>query len=193
MDNKGIIRMATLDDSDEILSIYAPYILKTAISFEYEVPSKAEFKQRMETILEKYPWLVYEENGEILGYAYAGPEYTRAAYNWTCESSIYIREDKRGMGIGSKLYESLFKILKKQNFRVCYSIIISDNLPSVKMHEMFDFKIIGENKETGFKLGAWYGTYKMEKILNPTIIPPEPIIPITELSLVFDYYSAACL
>lgn len=183
MESEGIIRLATLDDSDQILSIYAPYIENTAISFEYTVPSSEDFKNRMQTIMRIYPWLVYEKNGEILGYAYGGPEYTRAAYMWTCESSIYVREDHLHENIGSKLYDVLFKILKAQNFRVCYAIIIDDNKPSVKMHKKFGFKIIGNNKSTGYKLGNWHGTYKMEKILNEEKNPPDPIIPISMIDL----------
>ena len=136
----GKIRFATEKDAKEILEIYAPYIEKTAITFEYEVPSLSEFSGRIAEIQKKYPWIVYEEDGEVLGYAYGGPEYTRAAYHWTCETSVYVSEEARGQGIGAALYEKILDILKKQNFCVCYVLIIDDNEASVKMHEKFGFK-----------------------------------------------------
>ena len=92
----GKIRFATEKDAEEILKIYAPYIEKTAITFEYEVPSLSEFSGRISEIQKKYPWIVYEEEDEILGYAYGGPEYTRAAYQWTVETSVYLSEKSRG-------------------------------------------------------------------------------------------------
>ena len=89
----GKIRLATEKDAEAILKIYAPYIEKTAITFEYQVPSLSEFSGRISKTLEKYPWIVYEEDGEILGYAYAGPEYSRAAYQWLVGTSIYLSEE----------------------------------------------------------------------------------------------------
>mgnify|MGYP002508977221 CR=1 FL=1 len=94
----GKIRFATEKDAEAILKIYATYIEKTAITFEYDVPSLSEFSGRIAEIQKKYPWIVYEENGKILGYAYGGPEYTRAAYQWTVETSVYLSEKARGKG-----------------------------------------------------------------------------------------------
>ena len=135
----GKIRFAAEKDAEAILKIYAPYIEKTAITFEYEVPSLSEFSKRIAEIQKKYPWIVYEEEGEILGYAYGGPEYTRAAYQWTVETSVYLSEKARGKGIGTALYEKILDILKKQNFCVCYVLINDDNEASIKLHEKFGF------------------------------------------------------
>lgn len=179
---KGKIRFASAEDAEAILEIYAPYIKNTYVTFEYEVPSVDSFRERIEGIIKKYPWLVYEENGKILGYAYAGPDRTRAAYQWTCESSIYISEEAKGRGIGTALYDELFKILKKQNFCICYALIVDDNVSSIEMHiKKYGFTEAGHLRNTGYKHGAWHGIIELEKILNPQVVPPKPVIPITEL------------
>ena len=179
---KGKIRFASAEDTEAILEIYAPYIENTYVTFEYDVPSVDAFRERIEGIIKKYPWLVYEENGKILGYAYAGPDRTRAAYQWTCESSIYISEEAKGRGIGTALYDELFKILKKQNFCICYALIVDDNVSSIEMHiKKYGFTEAGHLRNTGYKHGAWHGIIELEKILNPPAVPPKPVIPITEL------------
>ena len=110
------IRPAKLSDAKAIQSIYAPYVEKTAITFEYEVPSVQEFENRINKTLETYPYLVAEENGQVLGYAYASTYYARTAYNWTTELSIYLHEDARGRGLGSQLYDALEEELKKRGY-----------------------------------------------------------------------------
>lgn len=116
MRNEDIfIRVATIDDAKELLEIYVPYVKKTAITFEYEVPSLEEFKTRMKNTLKKYPYIVAEKNGEILGYAYTGAFVGRAAYDWAVEMTIYLKESKRKMGLGRKLYNALEDISKAQN------------------------------------------------------------------------------
>ena len=181
----GKIRFATEKDAEAILKIYAPYIEKTAITFEYEVPSLSEFSKRIAEIQKKYPWIVYEEEGEILGYAYGGPEYTRAAYQWTVETSVYLSEKARGKGIGTDLYEKILDILKKQNFCVCYVLINDDNEASIKLHEKFGFVKNGFRENCGFKHGKWHSIVIMEKQLNEFSVPPKPVIPIGELDYEF--------
>lgn len=181
----GKIRLAKPEDAKAILNIYAPYIEKTAITFEYKVPSLKEFSERIAKIQEKYPWIVYEENEEILGYAYGGPEYTRDAYQWTVETSVYVAEKAKGKGIGTALYEKLLDILAKQNFCVCYVLINDDNEASVKMHEKYGFKQNGFRKNCGYKFEKWHSVVFMEKQLNEFSIPPKAIIPIKELEYDF--------
>lgn len=182
---KGKIRFAEKNDAEEILKIYAPYIENTSITFEYDVPTVEEFSKRIEEITKHYPWIVYEEDGEILGYAYGSPQYTRAAYQWTVESSVYVAEGAKGKGIGKKLYSTLFDILKAQNFCLCYAIIIEENEISIKMHETFGFIKTGFSKNSGYKLGAWHSIVTMEKQLNEFSVPPKPVIPITEMNFEF--------
>ena len=108
MENNDIhIRVASEDDAEEILAIYAPYVIKTAITFEYEVPTLEEFRGRIRHTLQKYPYLVAEQNGKILGYAYVGPFHDRAAYEWAVETSIYVEENLRRCGVGGKLNRAL--------------------------------------------------------------------------------------
>ena len=113
--NEINIRVATVEDAQQILQIYAPYIEKTAITFEYEVPVLEEFRGRIQHTLKKYPYLVAEEAGEILGYAYTGPFKERAAYDWAVETTIYVKEDKKQRGIGKLLYQALEEISEAQN------------------------------------------------------------------------------
>ena len=101
------IRVATEDDAAALLAIYAPYVIKTAITFEYEVPTLEEFRGRIRHTLQKYPYLVAEQDGTILGYAYVGPFHDRAAYDWAVETSIYVEENLRRCGVGGKLNRAL--------------------------------------------------------------------------------------
>ena len=109
------ISIASPEDAGELLEIYAPYVQETAVSFEYTVPSPEEFRQRISHTLEKYPYLKAEQDGEVIGYAYAGPLHPRAAYAWSVETSIYVKKDKKHLGTGKMLYEMLERILKEQN------------------------------------------------------------------------------
>ena len=109
------IRTAREKDAKGCLEIYAPYVERTAVTFEYEVPSLEEFRERIRKTEEKYPWIVAEKDGKLQGYAYAGPFHARPAYDWAVETSIYVRQDCRGHGIGKKLYEALEQVLKGQH------------------------------------------------------------------------------
>ncbi|MBO7231860.1 MAG: N-acetyltransferase, partial [Bacteroidales bacterium] len=102
-----IIRKACLEDAADILAIYAPYVENTAISFEYEAPSLEEFRHRMKHHMEKYPYLVAEQNGKLLGYAYAAAFHPRKAFQWLAETSIYLAPQAQGLGLGRRLYEAL--------------------------------------------------------------------------------------
>ena len=118
-----LIRFAKMEDAEELLALYTPYVTDTVITFEYEVPSLEEFKDRMRQTMKKYPYLVAEQNGEILGYSCAGPFKGRAAYDWAVETTIYIRKDRQKTGVGKKLYEALEKVLHAQNICNLYACI----------------------------------------------------------------------
>ena len=128
------IRLAAETDLPRILAIYAPYVEHTTISFEYTPPTPDEFRQRFLKITARFPWLVWEEQGEILGYAYACAPFERAAYQWCCEPSIYLRPDAQGRGIGRKLYTALEELMKLQGYRNVYAIITAANETSVAFH-----------------------------------------------------------
>lgn len=168
-----IIRSAVLSDADRLLEIYAYYVEKTAISFEYVVPSHDEFKRRIENTMKKYPYLVAEENGKIIGYAYAGPFVGRAAFCHSCETTIYIDHDTRKYGYGRKMYEALEKDLKEQGIINIYACIgdpvVEDEYltkNSEQFHAHLGFKTVGRFQKCGYKFGRWYNMIWMEKIIG---------------------------
>ncbi len=168
-----MLRIATTADIPAILSIYAPYILHTTATFEYDVPAEEEFRQRFESVTVQYPWLVWEEGGEILGYAYVSAPYSRAAFAWCAEPSIYLKPEARGQGIGKKLYAALEAILKKQGYHVLYALITAENRESIAFHEALGYKFQAEFPACGWKFDRWLGLIWMEKRLNSVEIPTE--------------------
>ncbi len=161
-----MIRTATLQDVPAILEIYRPYILETAYTFEYEVPSLEAFEQRFLTISREFPWLVWEDGGEVLGYAYAERPFARAAYQWDADLAIYLRRDCRGKGLGRKLYEQVEDILYRQGYHVLYAVVTSANLDSCRFHEAMGYEKTAEFTRCGWKFGQWYGTIWYEKRLQ---------------------------
>lgn len=164
------IRVATLEDAKTLVEIYTPYVEKTVITFEYEVPSVEEFKGRMAHVLEKYPYLVAERDGEIVGYAYAGEFKSRAAYDWAVETTVYVREDQKKSGVGKALYMALEQILAEQNIlnlNACigYPEVEDEYLTknSVQFHEHMGYRFVGEFYKCGYKFGRWYNMVWMEK------------------------------
>lgn len=176
------IRIASAKDAAALLEIYAPYVKNTAITFEYEVPSLQEFERRIENILKKYPYLVAETDGKIVGYAYVSAFKERAAYDWAVETSIYIDEKLKRMGIGKKLYSVLEEILKKQNILNLNSCIafadIEDEFlknDSVYFHEKCGYSMVGKFHKCGCKFGKWYSMVWMEKFLGEHNENPKPV------------------
>lgn len=149
-------RMADVSDAEELLSIYKPYVTDTAITFEYEVPSVEEFKNRIKETLEGYPYIVCEYKDKIVGYAYAHRYGERAAFQWDVELSIYLDMNYKSLGIGKILYNKVIEILKLQNVQNIYACITSANDKSIKFHEKMGFEFIGIFKDTGYKFDKWY-------------------------------------
>lgn len=157
------IRMATLDDAPAILAIYEPYILNTAITFEYDPVPVEVFRQRMEIVLKQFPWLVYEQEGIILGYAYCSRFKERAAFDWDCECSVYIDETAHRKGIATALYQRLFELIEKQGYYTIYALITYSHESSVSLHKKFGFTEVGVYQKTGYKMGKWWDLLVMEK------------------------------
>ena len=172
-----MIRIATTADLPAILDIYAPYVLTSTATFEYTVPTMEEFTRRFHQITCQYPWILWEEEGEILGYAYASAPYTRAAYAWCAEPSIYLHRDARGRGIGTKLYACLEKILLKQGYHLLYALVTEENRESVAFHEKFSYEKRAFFPDCGVKFGRWLGIFWMEKRLKTVEIPTNPPVP----------------
>ena len=171
-----MIRIATPQDAAAILEIYRPYVEGTSITFETETPSEAAFTERIMHYLKKYPWLVDDVNGEITGYAYASQYRERIAYQWSVECSVYLNRKFMKQGIATKLYRSLFEILKKQGFRNVYAVINLPNEPSVALHERLGFKWLTTYEKVGYKSGHWKNVGWWQLQLNEYIDePPAPI------------------
>ena len=183
-----MIRFATEADIPAILDIYGPYVLHTAVSFEYSIPSLEEFTERFRSVTAQFPWLVWEEDGKVLGYTYGSLPFGRAAYRWVCASSIYLAPQVQGRGIGKKLYAGLEALLKEQGYRKTYAIITSDNPGSLRFHEKQGFRFIAEFPECGYKFHKLYGVIWMEKLLDPGEIPqdfPKPIHQLVNVDRIF--------
>ncbi len=182
------IRMAATEDAGVILDIYRPYVTDTVITFEYEPPTLEEFEERIRRITKAYPFLVALEDGIILGYAYADRFRSRAAYSWSVETSIYVRQDMRCRGIGRKLYECLEMILKKQgilNMNACIAYGKAEDeymtFDSVRFHEHMGFNMVGTFNKSGYKFGRWYDMVWMEKLIGEHLPDTKPPKKVTEL------------
>ena len=160
------IRPANLADAQAIQVIYAPYVEKTAITFEYEVPSVQEFEKRICKTLEKYPYLVAEENGQVLGYAYASTYYARTAYDWTTELSIYVAKEARGQGIGSALYTALEEELQARGYLRFLACIAVPNEASISMHEKRGYVQVAHFPKIGYKFNKWHDIVWMQKTIE---------------------------
>ena len=166
------VRLAKVDDADELLDIYTPYVEKTAITFDYKAPSVDEFASRIESIGSRYPYLVAELGGRVVGYAYAGTFKDRAAYDWSVETTIYVREGFHGMGIGQLLYQELEARLQAQGIRNLYACVAyteeADEYltnQSVLFHERLGFAICGRFHKCGYKFDRYYDMVWMEKLI----------------------------
>lgn len=186
------IRLASVEDAAELLEIYRPYIENTAITFEVEVPSVEEFAGRIRLTLEKYPYLVAEEQGRIVGYAYASPFKTRAAYDWSVETSIYVRMGEQSRGIGSALYTVLEEILAEQNITNVNACIAQPEVPdeyltnqSVEFHTRKGYSMVGRFHNCANKFNRWYHMVWMEKMIGEHKENPEAFIPFSKLRTLF--------
>lgn len=170
---KTAIRVAKKQDAEKLLEIYRPYVEKTAITFEYDVPSRQEFEKRIENTLKKYPYLVAEAEGEILGYVYAGAFKERAAYDWAVETSIYVRQGCERRGIGCRLYKALEAALTAQgilNLNACIAYPETEDecltRDSEKFHLQQGYRFVGRFQKCGYKFNRWYDMIWMEKMLG---------------------------
>ncbi len=167
------IRLATVEDAEAVQAIYAPIVRDTRLSFELEPPSVEEMRRRIETTLSRLPWLVYDDNRGVVGFAYAAPFRSRPAYQWTVEVSVYVHEQHRRRGIARALYMSLLDRLREQGFRMALAVIGLPNPPSVKLHEGLGFKPVGVFHHSGYKLGEWRDTGWWELSLQDLPDPPQ--------------------
>ena len=169
------IRTATPDDAEAIAAIYAPIVLDTTISFEWVPPSPADFRARIAKTRAKYPWLVaVDAIDKVAGYVYAGSHRDPPSYQWSVTTSIYIREDSRGQGIGKALYTELFRKLVELGYYRAFAGIALPNDASVALHESVGFRRLGVYESVGFKFGAWRDVGWWQRELQPQSADPTP-------------------
>ena len=177
----GQLRVARASDAEAISAIYAPYVLNTCVSFETVPPTPAEFVRRMEETLAGYPYLVWESEGRILGYAYAHRYAERAAYGWAAEASIYLAPEAHGSGIAHKLYGALMEILRQMNCIHLYAKVAHPNPRSEAFHLAAGFSKAAYLEDIGFKMGHWIGLTYYHLLLNPKTDSPAPVIPFPQM------------
>jgi L-amino acid N-acyltransferase YncA len=169
------IRSIKLSDAEAVRDIYAPFVSDSATSFETEAPDTAAIQQRIRDLTGQYPWLVFEADGKVLGYAYASSYRARKAYQWCVEVSVYVHEKARKCGVGRALYLSLFEVLRRQGYANAYGGITLPNPASVGLHESLGFTTIGVYSQVGYKFGQWHDVIWLQLRLQETDEPvPTP-------------------
>jgi L-amino acid N-acyltransferase YncA len=176
---ESTIRLVNTEDAEEIQTIYVPHIRDSAVSFEFDPPTTEEMIHRIEEDHPHLPWLVCESDA-ILGYAYAGPHRGRDAYQWSVDSSVYVREEYQRNGIARGLYTSLFEILRLQGFYNVYAGATLPNPASVGFHESIGFEPIGVYESVGFKDGDWHDVRWWHKLLDEYPASPAPPMTVQE-------------
>ena len=170
-----IVRLATPDDARQVVEIYGPVVEKTCISFEIEPPGETVMRERISSTLALYPWLVCEEEGRLLGYAYASRHRERAAYQWSADASVYVRFGQGRSGVGRALYTSLFAGLRRLGLCAVHAGITMPNPPSVGFHESLGFRAVALFPAVGWKQGAWHDVGYFQKRLREEEGEPAPL------------------
>jgi len=161
-----MIRAVNIEDAKELVEIYNFYVINTVVNFDEKPVSLSSFIEKIKLITSNYPFIIFEENNEILGYAYGSRFRPRPAYNATVESTVYVKNGAHGKQIGSKLYAELLELLKQQNFKSVLGVLTIPNPASVKLHEKFGFKQVAHLKDVGFKFEEWLDVGIFQLTLN---------------------------
>jgi phosphinothricin acetyltransferase len=166
-------------DAAACAEIYAPFVRESVVSFEEQVPGVEEFRERIRSTTATHPWLVLEDAGVVVGYAYASTHRTRASYRWAADVTVYIGPSHRGIGAGRRLYTELLDRLRAQRFQVACAGVTLPNDASVGLHRAMGFETVGVYKRIGWKAGAWHDVMWLELALAPATHerPPEPLLP----------------
>lgn len=182
------LRKAKIEDAKQLVEIYKYYVENTDITFEYDTPSVEQFSERIKNTLKKYPYIVAEEESSlesvesrIVGYAYAGAFKTRRAYDWSVETSIYVRHGEASNGIGTLLYNELERYLKMMNIINVNACITYPNENSETFHKKFGYKTVAHFTKCGYKFGKWRDMIWMEKMIGEHKDKPDDVIPFSEL------------
>lgn len=174
------LRFVKETDIPALLAIYERFI-PTGVTFEYVLPGAEEFSRRVASVSEHYPYLVAVEGETVLGYTYAHRIAERAAYGWGAELSIYLRPDAAGKGLGTRLYRALMELLRLQGVKTAYGLVASPNPASEGLHHALGFRLMGVQRNAGYKNGRWIDLLWFEKALAPYDPEPGPLVPVGEL------------
>ncbi len=170
------IRPVKLADAAALAEIYSPYVTETDVTFDTEIPTAELFEEKIRRITEFYPFIAAEEDGEVLGYAYAHEFRPRSAFVWSAETTVYVRRDRRGCGVGKALCLQLEKMLKGQGIINLYACITDTNAESIAFHERLGYKYIGCFENCGYKLGRWLGVVWLGKTVGGYDEPPAKVM-----------------
>jgi L-amino acid N-acyltransferase YncA len=170
----SVIRTATALDAAQVAAIYAPSVTDSATSFELDAPGPDEMERRIVQTLERFPSLVCERDGQVLGFVRAGRFRERPAYQWSAETSAYVRGDVRRSGVARALCTAILEMLTLQGYYNAYAAIALPNLASVALHESMGFTPVGVFRSTGYKLGAWHDVGWWQRTLQPHAVSPVP-------------------
>lgn len=170
------IRLTSTDDADGIRAVYAPFV-DTPVTFEEEAPSCEAYRERIAEICEKYPCLVAEEGGRIVGFAYAHELRERIAFQWNAELSVYLAPTTQGQGVGSRLYAALIELLRLMGIKAVYGVVTSPNAASERLHSAFGFALMGVQPHAGFTCGAWHDVAWYVREIAPFEDEPAPPAP----------------
>jgi L-amino acid N-acyltransferase YncA len=172
------VRSATTADASACAAIYASYVSDTAITFEAVPPGPAEMAERIAAALQTHAWVVLEDDGRVVGYAYAGPFKSRAAYRWSCEVSVYLEIGRRRTGAGRMLYDALFSRLVERGFRTVVAGMTLPNDASLGLHAAMGFEPVGVYRRIGWKHGAWHDVAWTQRSLvfdeDPLVLDEDP-------------------
>jgi L-amino acid N-acyltransferase YncA len=171
------IRSARLEDAAAVAAIYRPYVLNTTISFEETPPTPAEMGERIAATRAIWPFLVFEADGEVLAYAYAGPHRARPAYRWSVDVTVYAASHAHRRGAGRALYTELLDQLTRQGFHAAFAGIALPNEQSVGLHQALGFRHLGTYSEVGFKFGRWHDVGWWRRSLNEGLPVGDPLPP----------------
>jgi phosphinothricin acetyltransferase len=166
------VRDAAVSDAEACLSIYAPYVTDTAITFEASPPLPAEMAMRIATVVRTHAWVVLEHQGRVVGYGYGSPFNSRAAYRWSCEVSVYLERDRRRTGGGRALYDALFDRLAERGFRTAVAGMTVPNNASVGLHRAMGFELVGTYRRIGWKHGTWHDVAWVQRTIATGQDPP---------------------
>jgi L-amino acid N-acyltransferase YncA len=169
------VRRATTADAEACAAIYAPYVSETAISFEAEPPSAGEMARRIAAALERHDWLVLEDGGRVVGYAYGGPYKAREAYRWACEVSVYVERGRHRTGAGHELYEALFGRLAARGYTMAVAGMTLPNDASIGLHRALGFEPVGTYRRIGYKAGRWHDVAWTQRPLSTPTDPPREL------------------